>query len=135
MSKENTALAIFNPELDELNAKKALYNLTVNAEIKVSDMVNSIINVKGFALTEAEVTNRETGELETRERVVVIDNEGKTYHSVASGIVNSFKNIAKVFGDTRGDTRNEFVTVEPVLPVKVIRKETPKGNTYICVIE
>lgn len=130
MENKTNALAIFNGN-DELSMKKALYNLTVNAEIKISDMVNSIISVKGFAFTTAEVTNKETGELETRERVVVIDEEGKTYHSVASGIVNSFKKIATIFGTSH----NELVTVEPALPVKIIRKATPKGNTYICTIE
>lgn len=131
MEKNTTALAIFKKDADEHDVKKALYNLTVNAETKISDKVNSIINVVGFAFTQADVTNKESGELETRERVVVIDADGKTYHSVASGIVNSFRKIADIFGDNY----NGFVKVDPALAVKIVRKDTPKGNTFICTLE
>ena len=130
MKKETNALAIINGT-DKLATKKALFNLVTNAETKFSDMVNQIFTLKGFAFVDAEVTNRDTGIKEVRERVVAVDADGHTYHSVASGIVNSCKNLARFFGKEE----NGFITLDPEITVTVERKPTANGgNTYIVSI-
>ena len=131
MSKENTALAIFNAEATSIERKKAIYNLTVNAETRLSEKLNQVVEVAGFGFTECEVTNKETGELEPRERLLVIDKDGATYHSVATGLVNSFKNIGRYFAEEN----NGFFTINPALPVEIKSKTTNKGHTYIAVVK
>lgn len=127
---ENTALAIVKEGASELEVKKALYNLVSNAENAFSDCLNKVIKVSAFAFTSAEVTDKQTGELMNRERVVAIDEDGATYHSVSTGLVSSFKNIAQIFGDVHG----ELIRINPALAIEIKQVKTPKGHTFKAVI-
>lgn len=132
MSKnENTALALINNEASEFEVKKALYNLGTSAEKRLSSMVNDVIMVKAFAFAEAQRTDKQTGEVVDAERVLVIDTDGITYHSMSAGLVGGFKNIAGLFGTEK----NHLITLDEPIPVKIVEKDTPKGHTFIPIIE
>lgn len=109
------------------NEEKAnLFNILTNAETKLSDTVNTVISCANVIFTKGTTTNTETGETDERERVIVIDIEGKSYHSMSSGLVTSFKNLCLVFGDPK-EWSNP-------IDVKVVKKPTKKGQTYILEI-
>lgn len=131
MSKENTALALINNEATEFEVKKALYNLGTSAEKRLSAMVNDVVMVKAFAFADAQMTDKQTGEVRDAERVLVIDAEGTTYHSMSAGIVSGFHNIAGLFGTEK----NHLITLDEPIAVEIQEKDTPKGHTFIPVIK
>lgn len=106
--------------------KVNLFNVLTNADTKLSDTVNTVISCENVLFTTGSTTNTETGEVEERERVIVIDTDGQSYHSMSAGLVGSFKNLCLVFGDPK-----EWATP---IDVKVVKKETKKGQTYILEI-
>lgn len=126
-SEKTNALAVLTGNKDSLELKKLMFNLATSADTKLSSMINKPIIIKGVTFTYADVTNRETGELENRERVLVIDADGQTYHSVASGLVNSLHAFVNAFGQEQ----NGFYIINDDIPATVESKETKNGHTYI----
>jgi len=129
--KENTnALALIQPDADELEAKKALYNLVNSAEISLGDCINKTLSIAAAAFTECDVTDRNTGELKRRARVLAIDSDGKTYHTTSAGLVSSFENLATIFGQRHSKYEN-YVVFQPAVVGTVEKKPTPNGQTYV----
>lgn len=126
-STENSALAVLTGNKDSLELKKVMYNLATSADTKLSDMINKPFIIKGVIFTTAEVTNRDTGELESKDRVLVIDKDGNAYHSVATGLVNSLHNFVNLFAQEQ----NGFYIVEQDIPATVVSKDTKNGHTFI----
>ena len=126
MSKENTALAIVNGNADELTVKKALYNLANSANTKLSSMVNKTFSIKLVTFTVADVLNRNTGEIETKDRALVVDETGTTYHTVASGLINSLKSLCQLFGADK----NGLFEFSDELECTVKERSTPNGHTF-----
>lgn len=126
-SEKNSALAVLTGNKDSLELKKLMYNLATSADTRLSAMVNKPIQIKGVTFTQAEITNSETGEIETRERGLVIDADGNTYHSVSSGLVNSLH----VFANAFGQEQNGFYIINDDIIATVEEKDTKRGHTYI----
>ena len=126
-SEKNTALAVLTGSKDSLELKKLMYNLATNAETRLSAMVNKPIQIKGITFAAGEITNVDTGEVETRERALVIDADGNTYHSVSSGLVNSLHVFAQAFGQEQ----NGFYIINDDIVATVEEKDTKRGHTYI----
>ncbi|MFQ7061103.1 MAG: hypothetical protein ACLR7Q_09600 [Eubacterium sp.] len=127
MSEKNTALSVLTGKKDAFELKKLMYNLATSADTRLSSMVNKPFIIKGVTFAFAEVANRETGELEQRERALVIDADGNTYHSVAGGLVSSLHNFVKAFGEEQ----NGFYIINEDIPAVVEEKATKNGHTYI----
>lgn len=126
-TEKNTALAVLTGSKDSLELKKLMYNLATSAETRLSAMVNKSIQIKGITFAMSEISNNETGEFETRERALVIDSDGNTYHSVSSGLVNSLHVFAQAFGQEQ----NGFYIINDDIIATVEEKDTKRGHTYI----
>lgn len=120
MSNSNSLALTQNSTLED---KKALFNIMTNAETKLSDCVNKEIEIANFVFTSGSTTDAETGEVMEQERVIIVDTEGNSYHSMSQGLVNSMHQLVAVFGEPS-------LWTEP-LKITVVRKETKKGNTFI----
>ena len=79
-------------------AKVAVFNASNNPDHKVGDYINKVILVKDVLAEQIEITNEETGELETAVRVVLIDVDGESYQAVSAGIFNALKKAIAIFG-------------------------------------
>ena len=78
--------------------KVAVFNASNNPDHKVGDFINKIIMVKDVLAEQIELTDEETGEVETAVRVVLIDVDGKSYQAVSTGIFNALKKAIAIFG-------------------------------------
>lgn len=105
--------------------RKNIYNILTNANIKVSDMVKETIVIDKIYFTTGTYTDGNTGEtIENAERVILVDKDGESYHSMSVGIISSAKNLLNCFGD--------FNDIEDAqISVKVVPKKTKKGTTYL----
>lgn len=119
---QETALAVQNTERDftkdlsnvnsqtytslknETREDKAiLYKAMSNPDQRLADMINQVIFVKDVLMETVQVVNRETGEISTCPRVVLVDKNNKSYASVSFGIFNALKRVFQVYGEPSWD--------------------------------
>lgn len=94
--------------------KKRLVNAMNNPDKRLADMVNTEIHVKDLYVEQVEMA-RETGELQTCPRIVLIDADGVSYGCVSYGVLGSLKKIMAVYGQP---TWEDPVVVKPVFITK-----------------
>lgn len=92
-----------NLDMNLLENKKLAFNMLNSPNIRLSSMVGKPIYAKDYVIDEIEIVNQETGEKQKTLRLVIRDEQGETYHTMARGLVDSFNRILDVFGDNWGD--------------------------------
>ena len=83
---------------EDIKAKATLYNACANPD-KLSDCINIPIKMIHFFVEVIQCANKETGEIVSVPRVVIIDEKGKGYQAVSVGIYNAIKRIVSMFGN------------------------------------
>lgn len=78
--------------------KIALYNATSNPEARLGEMIGEEINVVHLIFEMITVKNDEGFEDEAP-RIILIDDDGKSYTAVSWGIYNSLKNVFRYIGN------------------------------------
>lgn len=96
-----------------------LYNASSNPDFKLSDKLGEHIRIKDFIVEKISLVSRESGELKDTPRVILIDDDGKTYVATSFGLLGCLKKMVTLFG---APTWNE--------PVEVIAEETRSGKGY-----
>lgn len=105
--------------------KATLFRIMNSPEKRISDCINQTILVKDVYCEVVNVTNKETGEVNTCPRVVLVDKDGIGYQSVSFGIYGSLKKLFQVFG---------VPTWNPCVPVKVIQVSREKNKILTLTI-
>lgn len=105
-------------------SKKMVYNAMNNPDHKVGDFINKTINLRDILAEEITLTNEETGEPQQAIRVVLIDDKGKSYQAVSTGIYNAVKKLIAVYGRP---------TWEDAIPV--IIKQISLGKNQMLTLE
>lgn len=90
--------------------KKLLANAMNNPDKRLADCINQEIAVKDIFVEQVDMI-KDTGEVQTCPRIVLIDKDGVSYGCVSFGILGSLKKIMAVYGVPTWD---EPVTVKPV---------------------
>lgn len=79
-----------------------LYNATQECDIKLNDIVGSVIEIHGVYIEERpfNTVDEETGEYKegSKYRTILFGTDGKTYVAGAYGVFNSISNIIGMFG-------------------------------------
>lgn len=124
---ENNELTIFNGTKQNVycskivktdEEKKDLFNALEQCDALLNDCVGQEINLKDIYVEEKQGIDEETGEIKTKFRTILFDENGQTYATGSYGIYNIIKKIITVYGLPTTWT-------EP-LKVKVSKK--PIGN-------
>lgn len=105
--------------------KAKLYNAMNNPEKRVGDCINEQIAIKDVYVEIVNCTNRETGEVTTCPRVVLIDVNGVGYQAVSLGVFSALKKIFAVFGEP-----NEWYK-----PLTVKVKQLTKGERKMLTLD
>ena len=77
--------------------KAALYNAINSPEAQLADCINQRIAVADFIVQQVTIT-KETGEVVSAPRIVLIDTEGHTFACVSVGIHNALQTLCYIFG-------------------------------------
>ena len=101
-------------------AKALLFNAMNNPAYRIADCINKVIMVKDIFVETVECVNKESGEVSTCPRVVVIDADGVGYVAVSTGIYNAIRKVIAIFGEP---------TWENPIPLEV--KQISKGDRKI----
>lgn len=108
-----------------------LYNvLTGDADALLNDMVDQEIIMTGAYMDKhpSPILNDETGEVvgtTSKYRIIIFDDEGKTYATGSYGIYNALVMIFEIFGEPSED--------HPI-KVKVSKKATANGHSTLTLV-
>ena len=117
--------------LDEEDNQVALYNvLTGDADALLNDMVDQEIVMTGAFMDKhpAPVVDEGTGEVigtTSKYRIIIFDDEGKTYATGSYGIYNALLMIFDIFGEP---------SEEHPIKVKVSKKATANGHSTLTLV-
>lgn len=118
-------------DLNEEDNQVALYNvLTGDADALLNDMVDQTIIMTGAFMDKhpAPVVDEGTGEVigtTSKYRIIIFDDEGKTYATGSYGIYNALLMIFDIFGEP---------SVEHPIKVKVSKKATANGHSTLTLV-
>ncbi len=106
--------------------KKKLFNTLESCDVLLNDCVGNEIAIKDIYIEERNVIDEETGELRTKYRTILFDENGQTYATGAYGIYNVLKKIVQIYG-------TPDLWQEP-LKVKVAKKPIGNGKQSLTLI-
>lgn len=118
-------------DLENEDNAVALYNvLTGDADALLNDMVEQTIVMTGAFMDKhpAPVVDEGTGEVigtTSKYRIVIFDDEGKTYATGSYGIYNALTMIFDIFGEP---------SKEKPIKVKVSKKATANGHNTLTLV-
>ena len=124
---ENNEMTIFNGSnqkvycskiVKTVEEKKDLFNALEQCDALLNDCVGQEIAIKDLYIEEKQVVDEETGELKTKFRTILFDENGQTYATGSYGIYNVLRKIVGIYGTPE--------TWENPIKVKVTKK--PIGN-------
>lgn len=78
--------------------KKELFNALESCDVLLNDCVGEEIEIKDVYVEEKKVIDDETGEVKTKFRTILFDEDGKTYATGSYGIYNVLKKIFTIYG-------------------------------------
>lgn len=100
-------------------AAAKIFNALNEPDAKISDYINKTIPVRDVLIETVEIVNEETGMVDKCPRVVLIDEDGKSYAAVSVGMLNVVKNAVACFGKP---------SWEPALEFDIIQKAVKNGS-------
>lgn len=98
--------------------KKDLFNALESCDALLNDCVGQEIDIKDLYVEERQVIDDETGEVKTKYRTIIFDENGQTYATGSYGIYNVIKKIVSIYGLPTNWTN----------PIKVKVAKRPIGN-------
>lgn len=78
--------------------KKELFNALESCDVLLNDCVGEEVSIKDVYVEEKKVIDDETGEVKTKFRTILFDEDGKTYATGSYGIYNVLKKIFTIYG-------------------------------------
>lgn len=106
--------------------RMALFNIMNSPDEKLAEHINEIISLRHIFTEMVDVTNEETGELEKAPRIVLIDENGKSYSCVSRGILGALKKLFQCFG-------MPTVWTAP-LKIKVLQQQGKGTNKFLTIM-
>lgn len=100
--------------------KKKLFNALENCDLLLNDCVGQTIAMKDLYIEAYENEEEDSGEVKTKYRTIIFDEDGQTYATGSYGIYNVLNKIVAIYG-----LPNTWA--EPV-KVEVIKKPTRDGK-------
>lgn len=97
---ENPGAVFFSTIVNDGSRESSIkmYNAVNDAEFQVSECLGQELSITDMVAHPLEILDTETGELKKLVRVVLIDEEGNGYHSMANGVIESMKRIIAIVG-------------------------------------
>lgn len=116
---------------DDFETKIATVEATTNS-LPAADNLGKVIQLKNVIVQKAELADEDTGELTEQPRVILIAEDGTSYHAISTGLLTSLKNLFGMAGEphqwpkpvscmvVEGKSRKgyKFMTLKIVRPTK-----------------
>ena len=83
---------VYSSLSDDFAGKKAFFTAQ-NSAISFKELRGQTIEIKDIVITEDDVTDTDTGEIETRRSITVIDKNGKAYGTSSQTVVAQISDL------------------------------------------
>lgn len=74
------------------------YKAMSNPDEGLSNHINETLNIRHLFIQPVEMVDKQTGEMSILPRIVVFDDDGKSYVTISKGIYNSLRSICSICG-------------------------------------
>lgn len=91
---------IYSSLSDDFAGKKAFFTAQ-NSASSFKELRGKTIEIKDIVITEDEVTDADTGEVENRKVIMVIDKNGKAYGTSSQTVVAQIQRLVDILGDVK----------------------------------
>lgn len=91
---------VYSSLSDDFAGKKAFFTAQ-NSAISFKELRGQTIEIKDIVITEDDVTDTDTGEIETRRSITVIDKNGKAYGTSSQTVVAQIQRLVDILGDVK----------------------------------
>ena len=108
----STGMGYTDMDLSDMHVAKNFYNAVSQPDVALKECVNIPIAMVHVSIEVCEVHSEQNGDV-IAPRVVIMDEDGKSYQAVSVGVYQSLKRIFALFGTP--DTWSEPLTVVPML--------------------
>lgn len=122
LTSRTTTFCSMSAESDK--EKALLFKAMNNPEKRIGDCINTTIKIKDVFCEIVNCVNKESGEISTCPRTVLIDDKGVAYQAVSIGVFSALKKIIQVFGEP---------TWEKPIPITV--KQITKGERKLLTFD
>lgn len=107
-----TGMSYTDMDLSDMSTARDFYNAVSQPDVALKECVNIPIAMTHVSIEVCEVHSEQNGDV-IAPRVVIMDEDGKSYQAVSVGVYQSLKRIFALFGTP--DTWSEPLTVVPML--------------------
>lgn len=107
--------------------RKKLYNLLGNCDYRLSDKLDTEIYLKDVLVQKFTNVDDETGAVEEKYRVILVDKDGKTYASGSKGLYRSLGQLLAIMGEPS--------TWSEPIKIKVVQVDVKNGAGKTFVIK
>lgn len=91
---------IYSSLSDDFAGKKAFFTAQ-NSATSFKALRGKKIEIKDIVITEDDVVNTDTGELETRRSIMVIDKDGSAYGTSSQTVAAQIQRLVDILGDVK----------------------------------
>lgn len=118
---QTNALQFCSMQANTTEEKAALFNAVNNPDEVLAAHIGDTILITDVFVGTYDKVNKETGEVTTGRRIILLDDTGKTYFTGSSGIYLALQKLTAIFGQPHWE--------EPI-PIK-IRQVNSKGHNIL----
>lgn len=93
-------------------ASKLNIAAAMTTSVPIDENLGKPIQLVNFIVQPVDLTNQQTGEVQTAPRVVLIDADGTAYHATSIGLLSSLRNIVSVLGEPASWPQPVGITVQ-----------------------
>lgn len=115
---------VYSSLSDDFAGKKAFFTAQ-NSASSFKELRGKTIEIKDIVITEDDVVDTDTGEVETRRAITVIDKDGKAYGTSSQTVVAQIQRLVDILGDVKS-------WPEPVA-VEIGSAKSGRGREYTTV--
>nr|DAR68689.1 MAG TPA: Single stranded DNA binding protein [Caudoviricetes sp.] len=122
--KETIMAVVYSSLSDDFAGKKAFFTAQ-NSAVSFKELRGKKIEIKDIVITEDDAVDTDTGEVETRRAITVIDKDGKAYGTSSQTVVAQIQRLVDILGDVKS-------WPEPVA-VEIGSAKSGRGREYTTV--
>lgn len=109
---------IYSSIVGDSFATKLEIAAAMTTSVPVDEHLGEVINLRNFIIQPVELTD-DNGTINTAPRVILIDDDGTTFHGTSVGLLSALRNIVAVVGEPVG--------WDSFIPIQVVQEKTRKG--------
>ena len=108
---KNGSVAVYSSfKADSFEDRISIVKAMANSK-PLDEFLGKTINLRNFIVQSIDMADEKTGEMREAPRVILIDDQGNSYHAISHGIMSALTNVVAVVGEP--STWPQAIAVKP----------------------